>query len=221
LLFKSSEAGYLIGPNEPGEPDGAEVPALYICVGRSGVFTKQSGRPGSTEFLAVASALERFGSKNSLSVAEVIEVIRRASMDHRLQLRAQVGPAYIVRDIPDPVKGVVEVDADHRDVLLPHFPFAAEYLEDLSPCMARLVNSKAVCTCRSVRRSPFALEAGVDTMPANRRQGFGTATVGAWASRVWEMGLVPCYSAHRENMESISLATRLKMLQFAVDVSLY
>jgi hypothetical protein len=221
LLFRSNDAGCLLGPNEPGEPNNAETPTLYICVGRSGVFTKLSERPRGTELLAVAEHLERLDTRNNLSVLEVVDVVRHASVDCGLRLRAQIGPAYIVPDVPNPAPGVVEVDVDHREVLLPNFPFAARYLEALSPCMALLVNGKAVCTCRSVRRSTLALEAGVDTIAANRRQGLGTAAVGAWSHRVREMGIVPCYSAHWENRESISLAERLKMIHFAVDVSLY
>ncbi|MEW6751954.1 MAG: GNAT family N-acetyltransferase [Candidatus Latescibacterota bacterium] len=63
-------------------------------------------------------------------------------------------------------------------------------------------------------------EAGVDTLPACRRQGHGTRAVLAWAQLVRAAGLEPLYSASWDNAASRGLAEGLGCVQYGTDLSL-
>jgi GNAT superfamily N-acetyltransferase len=113
---------------------------------------------------------------------------------------------------------VVEVRRENCSVLEPGFNYTREHIEDIQPCLAKIIQGRAVALCRTVRRTAFALEAGVDTIPEFRGKGFGKATVMAWASQVWSEGLVPCYSTQSGNEASLALASKAGMIQYAVDI---
>jgi predicted GNAT family acetyltransferase len=110
------------------------------------------------------------------------------------------------------------VTPDNATVLSP-------YLEDWSndvasgvPMTAVLQDGKAVSVCGSVRTTPQAHEAGVETHPDFRGHGYGARVVAAWAKAVHEMARVPLYSTSWENEPSRALPKKVGLMQYGVDL---
>ena len=87
-------------------------------------------------------------------------------------------------------------------------------------CVARNQAGEIVAVCHSARSTAPAAEAGVETAPAYRGRGLGSAVVTAWATAVRAEGRVPIYSTWWGNTASRALARRLGLLLFGEDVSL-
>ena len=81
-----------------------------------------------------------------------------------------------------------------------------------------LHDGKTVSVCCSVRMTPQAHEAGVETHPAFRGRGYAARAVAAWAKTVYEMARVPLYSTSWENEPSRTLAKKLGLIQYGVDL---
>src|SRR5205823_15032849 len=56
--------------------------------------------------------------------------------------------------------------------------------------------------CYCARLSPWAAEAGVETLDAMQGRGYATAAVAAWAAALRQRGLLPLYSTSWENVAS-------------------
>ena len=68
---------------------------------------------------------------------------------------------------------------------------------------------QAISVCASVRITEHAHEAGVETMHAYRRGGYGDAAVRRWTNEVLSLGAVPIYSTSKDNLASQRLANRV------------
>jgi GNAT superfamily N-acetyltransferase len=85
------------------------------------------------------------------------------------------------------------------------------------PFLAIVEEGRAVALCASVRITPAAHEAGVETVPEYRRRGLATRVVTAWANAVARTGALPLYSTSWENTASRAVAKRLELEMFGVD----
>ena len=96
----------------------------------------------------------------------------------------------------------------------------SDWLEDVphqQPFAAVVVNNQAVAVCASVRITPEAHEAGVETHTSHRRKGYALSAVSAWAIAVEANGALPLYSTSDENQVSQSVAARLGLVQYGTD----
>ncbi len=128
------------------------------------------------------------------------------------------GPAFEFPEHAPSGSGWIEVDAANAGVLAGGFDDTIPEIESVQPCVASIVQGKAVAVCRTVRQTPRAVEAGVDTMEPFRGRGHGHRVVSGWASVVRREGRVPAYSTWWRNHASRRLAERLGLLQYGVDV---
>ncbi len=87
------------------------------------------------------------------------------------------------------------------------FHDCVEELADAQPYVGAVRDGQVVSICRSVRKGA-AHEAGIETLPAFRRQGYGLAALGCWTASVQQAGAVPLYSASLHNTPSVSLAQK-------------
>src|SRR5438876_246856 len=67
------------------------------------------------------------------------------------------------------------------------------------------------------RQSPWAAEAGVETLDAMRGRGYATAAVAAWAAALRRRGLLPLYSASWENVASQRVAEKVGAVCYGED----
>ena len=140
-------------------------------------------------------------------------------VDHGLT-RTIAGPAYYIPEIRTPSTLPVAITSENVHVCAETFPSMVKDVQDERPCFAVIVEGKAVSICTTVRRSPHAAEAGLDTLESHRKNGYGTAVTSAWASRHREEGLIPFYSTSWDNSASRRVAEKLGCIQYASDFRL-
>jgi hypothetical protein len=75
-----------------------------------------------------------------------------------------------------------------------------------APQCGVVVGDEVVALAHSSRRTAFACELGVETVPHARRSGYALAATVLWTEAVLADGLLPFYSAHLENAASLALA---------------
>ncbi len=94
------------------------------------------------------------------------------------------------------------------------------WLEDIGqsePLVALVREGRAVSVCGSVRITPEAHEAGVETSAGARGRGFAVAVVAGWARAVRETSAEPLYSTSWENTASQAVARKLGLIPYASD----
>ena len=129
------------------------------------------------------------------------------------------GPAYrFPATLPPPNGATVRLTAANSDLL--RGGDLEPWLEDIGqsePLVALVQEGRAVSICGSVRITPEAHEAGVETSVGARGRGFAVAVVAAWASAVRELGAEPLYSTSWENTASQAVARKLGLIPYASD----
>ncbi len=93
----------------------------------------------------------------------------------------------------------------------------AEELPDWQPFLALVEENRAVSVCRSVRITPDAHEAGVETLPEFRGRGYAKDMVAGWARAVQSLGALPLYSTSWDNTASQAIAKKLHMKLYGAD----
>ena len=97
------------------------------------------------------------------------------------------------------------------------FEELVEELPDWQPFLAIVEEGRAVSVCRSVRITPDAHEAGVETLPDFRGKGYAKDVVAGWARLVQSMGALPLYSTSWENTASQAVAKKLHLVPYGAD----
>ena len=97
---------------------------------------------------------------------------------------------------------------------------AGEIEAGAAPVLAVFDGNYPVSACFCARRSSVAAEAGLETAPAFRGQGYAPQVVAAWAVAVRESGRTPLYSTAWTNTASLSVARKLELTIYATDWSI-
>jgi RimJ/RimL family protein N-acetyltransferase len=121
------------------------------------------------------------------------------------------GPAYWFTGYRAPSKPLLVVTEDNPYVLRGGFKKLIEELPAWQPFIALVEQNQAVSVCRSVRITPEAHEAGVETLPAFRGKGYAKEVTAEWARLVRAMGALPLYSTSWENTASQAVARKLEL----------
>ncbi|NBD24904.1 GNAT family N-acetyltransferase [Paenibacillus sp. T1] len=139
-------------------------------------------------------------------------------------LDAQVytmGPAYLVPvDLADerPVaSNPVTVTRQNAELLAGDFDWLIPEVDDAQPCIAAVSDGRAVSVCRSVRIASRAHEAGLETLPEFRGQGYAAAVVAGWAEAVRRADRIPLYSTFWDNHSSRRVAQKLGLACYGTD----
>ena len=215
-LFTHDAAGQIVRQNEP---DGPAAPLFFLgCTAEGNIWRVRQDIPRD-----LAARLDEIAGREPVEaelpqrprVADEIVALLRVL----LPVTAETGgPAFFVGEAVPILEGVVRIERD--DVaMLEHFSWLVPELDDRRPCCVVLQDGIAVSLCFSSRRSPRAAEAGVETIPAYRGNGYATAVTAAWARAVREEGLTPLYSTSWENGASRAVARRLGLSQYGTDWS--
>jgi RimJ/RimL family protein N-acetyltransferase len=167
----------------------------------------------------VAAALETFredgaDSQRPVHESEYVEMLgSRAAIE-----RVWVGPAFHLPLIATPptLRPVV-IDETNADLLRDGFEAWLADVPHCRPFMAMIEAGHAVSICASVRITPSAHEAGVETLPTHRGRGIAVDAVTGWANAVRTLGALPLYSTSWSNTASQRVAAKLGASMFGVD----
>jgi hypothetical protein len=130
------------------------------------------------------------------------------------------GPSYRFGVFGRISNDTVRVNGGNADLLYPHFEDWYGEIEDRQPFLALVEDGHAVAICRSVRITPDAHEAGVETATAYRRRGCAARLVPEWAQEVAGLKAIPLYSTSWRNVASRNLAGALGLIQYGSVVQL-
>jgi GNAT superfamily N-acetyltransferase len=128
--------------------------------------------------------------------------------------RTWAGPAYRVPSGVAAPPDAVLITEQNLDLLRPHMQAWLGDVVSCHPMLAVVDGARAVCLCASVRGTPPAHEAGVETAPEFRGRGYAARAVAAWAAAVEASGALPLYSTSWENTASQALARRLGLYRY-------
>ena len=145
--------------------------------------------------------------------------VRNLLQEHAEIRQTWLGPAYsFPEDVPSP-PGVLRITDESCRLLGEEYAWLQTDRAAYEPVLAARVGERIVSIAFSSRVSGRAAEAGVDTLPAFRGQGYASRVVAAWAIAVREMGRVPLYSTSWGNLASRGVARRLGLRLYGVDLS--
>ena len=89
------------------------------------------------------------------------------------------------------------------------FEWLLDEIDVAEPCAGVIIEGRLVSLCRSVRRTPAAHEAGLETTPEFRGKGYAGMCVKSWAAAVKNLGALPFYSTSWNNGNSQKVAEKL------------
>ncbi|HSK72547.1 MAG TPA: GNAT family N-acetyltransferase [Pyrinomonadaceae bacterium] len=216
-LFTHNENSRLLFVNEPG---GTTAPASRMFLGRTragNVWRFRADLPEALcEELAALCAdepvIKEFGE-----APRYFERYARLLEQHAPVREPESGPAYCFTEYPMPSKFIVVVSEDNPEVLQNGFEDFISELPTWQPFVALIENNRAASVCRSVRITPEAHEAGVETLPDFRGKGFAVEVTAEWARLVRASGALPLYSTAWENAASQAVARKLNLKCYGAD----
>lgn len=131
------------------------------------------------------------------------------------------GPAYCFDKSVSSSGNLVGVTEKNAEVLQNGFDKLIEELPAWQPFVAFIEDNRAVSVCRSVRITPEAHEAGVETLPGFRGKGFAKEVTARWANEVFAAGAIPLYSTSWENKASQAVARKLNFKFYGADFQIF
>lgn len=217
-LYTHDAAGRLLRVREH---DGAPAPRFYRGRATDGGLVRRYRHDVNDALrraLEAASADARLPDP-AAEVARYAAVLARAAPVER----TWAGPAFHFPDaLPAPYAGpdpaVVGVTEANAELLRPLLPAWVPDVQHRPPLTALVVDGRAVAVCASVRITPRAHEAGVETAPAYRGRGYAPRVVAVWARAVRALGAEPLYSTSWRNAASRAVARRLGLETFGSDL---
>jgi hypothetical protein len=217
-LFTQDAEGRLLAANEP---NGGPAPRFFLGrTGHGSLCWFRSDVAGT-----VAADLRTLATADSVGLDVEAAPARDEPFVARLSLESAVskmwtGPVFVIpADLPDS-SAAVRVTVRNADLLSPYLEAWRPDVIASIPLVAVVVGQHAVSLCASVRMTPMAHEAGVETHTDFRGRGYGAQAVASWAVLVRESGCLPLYSTSWSNAASRGLARRLGFPQFGSDLHL-
>jgi hypothetical protein len=148
-----------------------------------------------------------------LHAEEYVRLLER----HASVEKVSTGPAYYFPENITHSRQTIVVTEKDAEKLQGGFEKLVAELSTWQPFVALMDEGRAVSICRSVRITPVAHEAGVETLPDFRGKGYAEDVVAEWARRVRSAGAIPLYSTSWENTASQAVARKLRLKCYGVD----
>jgi hypothetical protein len=215
-LFTHDARSRLLRVNEPD--GGGTAPRLFLGRTRAGnLWRFRADLPDSLiQELATLCADEPAGADRSSAPRHAQAYVRLLEA-HAPVDELSMGPAYHFADLLEPSVPPLAITEANAEVLVGGFEDLIPELPDWQPFFARVEHGRAVSVCRSVRITPMAHEAGVETLLDARGKGYARDVVAGWAQAVQLMGALPLYSTSWENSASQALAKKLRLVAYGAD----
>lgn len=132
--------------------------------------------------------------------------------------RFTAGPCFLVPEAVMPSQQIVRLNRENATELARGgFEWLASEVDYAQPCKALVRGGQAVSVCRSVRITPQAHEAGLETSEAFRGKGYAAEVVAGWAAAVRMLGSLPLYSTSWENSASRRVAEKLGLFLYGAN----
>ena len=220
-LFTHDPESRLLFINEPGIAI-APAPRLFLSRTRSAnMWRFRADLPESlSQELDLLCADEPPVSTDFKEMPRHAERYKRLLEKHAPIKSVSNGPAYYFSEDVSPSRQPVDVTEKHAMRLRRGFEELIAELADWQPFVALILDGHAVSVCRSVRITPEAHEAGVETLPDFRGRGYAVDVAAAWARRVRALGAIPLYSTSWENNASQAVARKLHLACYGADFSI-
>jgi RimJ/RimL family protein N-acetyltransferase len=215
-LFTHDARARLLFVNEPG--GGAPAPRLFLGRTSAGnLWRFRAELPDSLiEELEALCADEPAGVESHGRPRHAEAYVRLLETDAPVH-RLWAGPAYHFTQYPEPSRPLLVITEANAGMLQGGFEELVAELPDYQPFVAVVEDGRAASVCRSVRITPAAHEAGVETLPDFRGKGYAQDVVAGWARLVRSMSAMPLYSTSWENTASQALAKKLRLVLYGAD----
>jgi len=215
-LFTHDARSRLLSVNEPG----GTAPAPRLFFGRTradNLWRFRADLPESLlEELEALCADEPAGMELHSQPRHTHAYLRL--LDGHAPVRGlETGPAYQFTEYFEPSRPLLAITETNAEMLRGGFEDLVAELPDWQPFVAIVEGGRAVSVCRSVRLTPAAHEAGVETLPDFRGRGYAKEVAAGWAHLVRSLGAMPLYSTSWENTASLAVAKKLRLVAYGTD----
>ena len=215
-LFTHDAHARLLCVNEPD--GGGPAPRLFLGRTQEGNFWRfRADLPESLIEALEALCVDEPVSKAFHKAPRHMEAYVRLLETHAPVQELWMGPAYHFTAYVEPSRPLLALTATHAEMLRGGLEKLVAELPAWQPFLAIIEEGRAVAVCRSVRITPAAHEAGVETLPAFRSKGYATDVVAGWARVVQSWGAIPLYSTSWENTASQAVAKKLHLVPYGAD----
>jgi len=202
------------------EPDSAVIAAPRLFLGRTragNVWRLRADLPEKlSEELDALCADEPVDIEFNQPPRHV-ETYVRLLEEHAPVRRQEMGPAYHFPQSVMPSRHLLAITEENAERLQGGFEELVAEVSTWQPFVAFIEENRAVSVCRSVRITPEAHEAGVETLPDFRGKGYAKDVVAEWALLVRAAGAIPLYSTSWENAASQAVARKLQLKLYGTD----
>ena len=217
--FRNDYAGDLVSTNEPAA---TIAPRFFLGHTTLGLIVRFRNDVPADRRRSLEKALtvaERAPSMSALGQPlDAMPFERILSHDSPIQ-HTSVGLAFrFPRSLPPALGTRVLRDAEDAALLHPLLAAWAGDIRASPPLVAVLIDGHAVAVCGSVRITPRAHEAGLETAAPFRGRGYGRAAVSAWATAVRAVAAEPLYSTTWQNDASRAVAHTLGLIPVGRDL---
>ena len=215
-LFTQDATGRLVQVNDP---DGKVAPRFFL--GRTEQGSECWFRHDLTDdvvrSLEAGCSTVPAGMETMASPAGVAPF--QAVLENSAPVRTiWAGPAFHFPDCLPASPLSTPITQVNANLLRPHLDSWREDVAAGQTLYAVVVGGQAVSVCASVRETTVADEAGVETAPAFRGNGYAAQAISAWVSAIRHQSRVPLYSTSWTNVASRAVARKLGLRQFASDI---
>jgi GNAT acetyltransferase len=215
-LFTHDACSRLLLVNEPG--GGAPAPRLFLGRTRAGnLWRFRADLPESLIEELEALCVDEPVGEEFHSTPRHIEAYVQLLETHAPVQNLVTGPAYHFAEYFEPSRTPLAITEANAEMLRGGFEGLVTELPDWQPFLAIVEENRAVSVCRSVRITPEAHEAGVETLPEFRGKGYAKDVTAGWARVVRSMGAMPFYSTSWENTASQAVAKKLHLVLYGAD----
>ena len=208
-LFTHNAESRLLFVNEPG---GTGLPAPRLFLGRT-----RAGNVWRFHADLPEQLCEELHALCADEPPRQLEKFVRLLERHAPVQEISSGPAYQFTEYERPSKPLLLVTENNAALLQGGFEELVAELSTWQPFVALIEANRAVSVCRSVRITPEAHEAGVETLPNFRGQGYAKDVAAQWARLVRTAGAIPLYSTSWENNASQAVARKLHLKCYGAD----
>jgi GNAT acetyltransferase len=208
VRFKHDETGRLI-----------TGPLLFIGTTAKGIVERYHQTLDddiTNELKHVVKKSSWLDNPNRVNMVEMIHILNKV----RPVERVYAGPVYVFDDVRGKHTEAVRITHENIELLEQHFP---DYFEDVDvgqPVFAVVRDRVAVSLCCSAVHTFIGAEASLRTAKEYRGRSYALDVTTAWAAEIQKQGRIALFSTAWNNIPSQTIARKLELKQYGVELEL-